>query len=148
MKTPKTKTPKTKTPKTTKITRTSPARQIAQTSIRRAQDYVLPGSLVLGTGIAAAAGLVFRNQLRAVGRLAAEMAGHQKVRPPVHRVAEAGLGALGGLVAGSALAIWFARSRATGTHDNLRAPLRGGISEKAMAEPRSNSVGRIPSSQV
>jgi|HubBroStandDraft_2_1064218.scaffolds.fasta_scaffold52791_2 hypothetical protein len=140
------KTPKAKTPKTKKGTR-SPARQIAQTSIRRAQDYVVPGSLVLGTGLATAAGIVFRKQLSAMGSLAAEVAGRRSAQPPAFRIVKAGFGALGGLVVGSALALWFAHGGPRGAHARLRTPLHG-VSEKATAEPRTNSVGRTPSNHV
>src|SRR5580704_19737860 len=116
--------------KTKKTTAKKPTRQLAHTRVRLVEDYAVPGGLVLGAGIATATGILFRKQLGTVARLAAAIAvregaaarrlmdggnllasiGLQKRRPALG-IAEAGLGAFGGLVAGSLLGLWVARDQ-------------------------------------
>ena len=105
-----------KTSKTKKTTAKRAPQPLANASLRRVEDYAVPGGLVLGAGIATATGILFRKQLGTVARLAAAIAvregvaarrlmdggnllasiGLQKRRPAL-RIAEAGLGAFGGL---------------------------------------------------
>jgi hypothetical protein len=155
------------TSKTKKTTVKKPTRQLAHTRVRLVEDYAVPGGLVLGAGIATATGILFRRQLGTLGRLAAAMAvresitaakwmdsgnllasiGLQKRRPAL-RMAEAGLGAFGGLVAGSAIALWFARGRSRSAQTKLGARAPGALTEDAAHGPQSNSVGRMASSHA
>jgi hypothetical protein len=116
------------------------------------EDYAVPGGLVLGAGIATATGILFRKQLGTVARLAAAIAvregaaarrlmdggnllasiGLQKRRPALG-IAEAGLGAFGGLVAGSLLGLWVARDQ------SRRAPAK-----LAATPPTTPSGARLP----
>jgi len=129
-KTPKTvqKMAKTTVRKAKKALRAAPTRATAKTAKQLAVQYAAPGAAVLGSGIVAAAGILLREELghilataaRSVmsgGVSARNMAtkeldferllshvGLQRRRMPFFGI---GVGALAGIAAGSALALWL-----------------------------------------
>jgi len=159
-----------KTSKTKKTTAKRAPQPLANASLRRVEDYAVPGGLVLGAGIATATGILFRKQLGTVARLAAAIAvregvaarrlmdggnllasiGLQKRRPAL-RIAEAGLGAFGGLVAGSVLGLWVARDQSRRAPAKLAAQTPGALRDSAGREPSNspnNSFGGAASSHA